>query len=203
MNSKGHTKLLNKAIEIFNMKYPDYKITDESSLSKLRSGVVDPDHKYKTAGSHYAVYDAKTDTFNNRIKGKKENAYTNLIKYFDLAIQNNDLYYLGFALHFVCDMLTIPHATGIKIAPLYRFGRHRRYERYTADNMGKYFIDDVDISDLLKKDIKTIFKANVDLVNSYKNKLVKEYYDEINSNMIPLILKYTVYFMYLYFLERR
>ena len=203
MNSNGHTKLFNKSIEIFNKKYPDYKIIDDDSLNKLRSGVVDPDHKYKTAGSHYAIYDSKTDTFNNRIKGKKENAFTNLIKYFDLAIQNNDLYYLGFALHFVCDMLTIPHATGIKIAPLYRFGRHRRYERYTTENMDKYFIDDVDISDLIKKDIKTIFKMNVDLVNSYKDKLVKEYYDEINSKMIPLILKYTVYFMYLYFLERR
>jgi hypothetical protein len=203
MNSKGHTKIMLKSIDIFNKMYPENKIVNDSDINMLIKGVVDPDHLYKTKGSHYAIYDKETDTFNNRIKGKKENAYTNLIKYFDLAIKNNDFYNLGFALHFVTDMLTIPHATGIQIAPLYRFGRHRKYERYTSNNMEKYFIDDVKIDDLFKKDIKTIFKMNVDLINSYKDKLNKNYYDEINNKMIPLILKYNVYFMYLFFLERR
>lgn len=201
MNSKGHKKLIDKAISIFKAKYPTYEIND-SNILDLENGAIDPDHVGKTIGSHYAIYDKETDTFHNRIKTNKENAYTNLIKYFDLAIKDDSFYYLGFSLHFVCDMLTIPHATGIKIAPLYRFGRHRRYEKYTANNMEKYFIDDVDISDLLKKEIKTIFKMNVDLINGYKDKLNKAYYDEINNKMIPLILKYTVYFMLLFF-ERR
>ena len=30
----------------------------------------------------------------------------------------------------------------------------------------------------------------------------QQHYDEINNKMIPLMLKYTVYFMYLYFNER-
>ena len=203
MNSLGHIKLMEKSIELFNAQFKEYEITNTSDLDKLKKGVVDPDHINKTIGSHYAIYDKNDDDFHNRIRTNKENAYTNFIKYFDYATQNNDFYYLGFALHFVCDMLTIPHATGIKIAPLYRFGRHRKYEKYTSKNMEKYFIDKVDISDLMKKDVKTIFKMNVELINSYKNKLKKEYYDEINNNMIPLILKYTVYFMYLFFLERR
>lgn len=202
MNSMGHLKLIDKSIELFNAQFKEYEIKDKLDIEKLEKGVVDPDHINKSRGSHYAIYDKKTDNFYNRIRKNKENAYTNFIKYFDYATQNNDIYYLGFALHFVCDMLTIPHATGIKIAPLYKFGRHRRYERFTAKNMEKYFVDKVDISDLLKKDIKTIFKMNVELINSYKDKLKKEYYDEINNNMIPLILKYTVYFMYLFFLER-
>ena len=203
MNSNGHAKLMAKAIDIFNNKFPEYKITLESDINNIKNGVVDPDHKYKTIGSHYAIYDSNTDTFHNRIKTNPENAYTNLIKYFDMAIKNNDFYYLGFALHFVQDMLTIPHATGIKIAPLYHFSTHRRYERYLAKHMDEYLVNDVDITDLLKKDIKTIFKINVDLINGYKDKLNKKYYDEINKKMIPLMLKYTVYFMYLFFLERR
>ncbi len=202
MNSKGHVKLIDKAIDIFNTQFNNFKITDKADIEKLEQGVVDPDYKYKTKGSHYAIYDKKTDNFYNRIKTNKENAYTNLIKYFDYAVQNDDIYYLGFALHFVCDMLTVPHATGIKIAPLFYFGSHRRYERYTAKNMEKYLTDDIDIKDLIKKDIKSIFVENVDLINSYKTKLKKKYYDEINNNMIPLILKYTVYFMYLFFVER-
>ena len=202
MNSKGHERIMEKAIEIFNNTFPDFKIVEKDDIDKLLKGVVDPDYKYKSKGSHYAIYDKKTDTFNNRIKTNKENAYTNLIKYFDYAIQNNDIYYLGFALHFVMDMLTIPHATGIKIAPLFYFGSHRRYERYTTKNIDKYLVNNVDITDIAKKDVKTIFKSNVDLINSYKTKLNKKYYDEINNNMIPLMLKYTVYFMYLYFNER-
>ena len=202
MNSKGHERIMEKAIEIFNNTFPDFKIVEKDDIDKLLKGVVDPDYKYKSKGSHYAIYDKKTDTFNNRIKKNKENAYTNLIKYFDYAIQNNDIYYLGFTLHFVMDMLTIPHATGIKIAPLFYFGSHRRYERYTTKNIDKYLVNYVDITDIAKKDVKTIFKANVDLINSYKTKLNKKYYDEINNNMIPLMLKYTVYFMYLYFNER-
>jgi hypothetical protein len=202
MNSIGHEKLLLKSLEIFNNKFNNLKVTDTSDIEKLKQGVVDPDYKYKTKGSHYAIYDKKTDTFNNRIKKLKENAFSNLIKYYDYAVQNNDLYFFGFALHFVMDMLTIPHATGIKIAPLFRFGRHRRYERYTANNMEKYYVDDVEINDLLKVDIKELFRRNVDLVNSYKEKLTKKYYDEINNIMIPLILKYTVLFMYKYFSER-
>ncbi len=203
MNSEGHMKLMRKAIDIFNDKYPEYKITDNTLIDKLLKGVVDPDHINKTIGSHYAIYDKETDNFHNRIKSNPENAYTNLIKYFDLAVTTSDYYNLGFALHFVMDMLTIPHATGMKIAPLYHFSKHRKYERYLTKNITKYFIDDVDFSDLLKKDIKTIFKMNVDLINSYKDKLKKEYYDEINYKMIPLMLKYTVYFMYLFHLERR
>lgn len=202
MNSLGHTKLLLKSLEIFNTKYPNLKITDEKDIEKLKQGVVDPDYKYKTKGSHYAIYDKKTDSFHNRIKTNKENAFSNLIKYYDYASQNNDLYYFGFALHFVMDMLTIPHATGIKIAPLFRFGRHRRYERFTAKNMEKYFVDDVDINDLLKVDVKELFKRNVELIGGYKTKLTKAYYDEINNIFIPLILKYTVLFMYKYFSER-
>ena len=68
--------------------------------------------------------------------------------------------------------------------------------------MEKYYVDDVDITDLLKVDVKELFKKNVDLVNSYKDKLDKAHYDEINNNMIPLILKYTVLFMYKYLNER-
>lgn len=203
MNSEGHMKLMRKAIDIFNDKYPEYKITDNTLIDKLLKGVVDPDHINKTIGSHYAIYDKETDTFNNRIKSNPENAYTNLIKYFDLAVTTSDYYNLGFSLHFVMDMLTIPHATGMKIAPLYHFSKHRKYERYLTKNIEKYFVNDIDFSDLLKKDIKTIFKMNVDLINSYKNKLKKEYYDEINYKIIPLMLKYTVYFMYLFHLERR
>lgn len=202
MNSKGHEKLLLKAIEIFNIKFKEFEITNESDIAKLKKGVVDPDRINKTIGSHYAIFDKATDTFNNRIKSNPDNAYTNFLKYFDMAIKNNDLYYLGFSLHFVQDMLTIPHATGIKIAPLYRFGRHRRYEKNLTKNMDRFFIYDIDISDLLKKDIKYIFKLNVDLINSYKNKLNKKYYDEINSKIVPLMLKYTIYFIYLYFMER-
>ena len=203
MNSNGHMKLMRKAIDIFNDKYPEYKITDNTLIDKLLKGVVDPDHINKTIGSHYAIYDKETDTFNNRIKKNPDNAYTNLIKYFDLAVTTSDYYNLGFSLHFVMDMLTIPHATGMKIAPLYHFSKHRKYERYLTKNIEKYFVNDIDFSDLLKKDIKTIFKMNVDLINSYKDKLKKEYYDEINYKMIPLMLKYTVYFMYLFHLERR
>lgn len=202
MNSVGHVKLLLKSLEIFNTKYPELKITDEKDIELLKQGVVDPDFKYKTKGSHYAIYDKKTDSFHNRIRKNKENAFFNLIKYYDYALQKNDIYYFGFALHFVMDMLTIPHATGIKIAPLFYFGRHRRYERFTAKNMEKYFVSDVDITDLLKVDVKELFKRNVDLVNSYKDKLTKKYYDEINNIFIPLILKYTVLFMYKYFNER-
>ena len=202
MNSLGHEKLLLKSLEIFNNKFSDLKITDEKIIDELKRGVVDPDYKYKTKGSHYAIYDKKTDNFYNRIKSNKENAFSNLIKYYDCAVQNNNFYYFGFALHFVMDMLTIPHATGIKIAPLFRFGRHRRYERFTAKNMEKYYVNDVDISDLLKVDIKELFKKNVDLVNGYKEKLDKAHYDEINNKMIPLILKYTVLFMYKYLNER-
>ena len=202
MNSIGHLKLLLKSLEIFNNKFKEYEIMNEEDIEKLKKGVVDPDYINKTIGSHYAIYDKKDNEFYNRIRTNKENAFTNLIKYYDYAIQNNDIYYLGFALHFVMDMLTIPHATGIKIAPLYRFGRHRRYERFTSKNMEKYFIDDVDINDVINLDIKELFIINVDLVNSYKNKLVKKYYDEINNKMIPIILKYTVLFMYKYFKER-
>ena len=202
MNSKGHVKVMEKAIEIFNNTFPDFKIVEKQDIENILKGVVDPDYINKSKGSHYAIYDKTNDTFNNRIKKNKENAYTNLIKYFDYAVQNNDIYYLGFALHFVMDMLTIPHATGIKIAPLFYFGSHRRYERYTTKNIDKYLVNNVDITDLAKKDVKTIFKANVDLINSYKTKLNKKYYDEINNQMIPLMLKYTVYFMYLYFNER-
>ena len=202
MNSLGHIKLLTKSIEIFNHKFPNLKIEDEAIINDLKQGVVDPDYKYKTKGSHYAIYNKKNDSFNNRIKNKKENAFSNLIKYYDYSIQQKSYYYLGFALHFVMDMLTIPHATGIQIAPLYRFGKHRRYERFTTKNMEKYFINDVEINDLLNTDIKELFKRNVDLINSYKNKLVKAYYDEINNKMIPLILTYTVLFLYKYFNER-
>ena len=203
MNSNGHLKLMTKAISVFNNKYPEYQITDNSDIEKLKKGVVDPDHVGKTMGSHYAIYDKETDTFNNRIKTNKENAYNNLIKHFDLAVNNNDYYELGFALHFVMDMLTIPHATGMKIAPLYHFSKHRKYERDLTKNIEKFYIDEVDITDFLKKDIKTIFKLNVDLIDSYKDKLDKKHYDEINSKMVPLMLKYTIYFMYLFMLERR
>ena len=68
--------------------------------------------------------------------------------------------------------------------------------------MDKYFVDDVDINDLLKVDVKELFKRNVELIGGYKTKLTKAYYDEINNIFIPLILKYTILFMYKYFSER-
>lgn len=201
MNSLGHIKLLTKSVEIFNQKYPEFLI-DEKTLEILKKGVVDPDHINKTKGSHYAIYDKKNDNFRNRIKGKKDNAFSNLIKYYDYSIQNSDPYYLGFAIHFVMDMLTIPHATGIQIAPLYYFGKHRRYERFTSKNMEKYYINDCDITSLINVDVKELFKKNVELINSYKDKLVKKYYDEINTKMIPLIITYTVLFLFKYYNER-
>lgn len=201
MNSLGHIKLITKSISIFNNKFPNLKISDED-IEILKKGVVDPDHINKTKGSHYAIYDKKTDSYHNRIKGKKDNAFSNLIKYYDYSVQQKSIYYLGFALHFVMDMLTIPHATGIQIAPLYYFGRHRKYERYTTKNMEKYFIDDVEINNLLNIDIKELFRRHADEIDGYKNKLKKSYYDEINNKMIPLIITYTVLFLYKYYNER-
>ncbi|MBP5445714.1 MAG: zinc dependent phospholipase C family protein [Acholeplasmatales bacterium] len=201
MNSLGHIKLITKSISIFNNKFPNLKISDED-IEILKKGVVDPDHINKTKGSHYAIYDKKTDSYHNRIKGKKDNAFSNLIKYYDYSVQQKSIYYLGFALHFVMDMLTIPHATGIQIAPLYYFGRHRKYERYTTKNMEKYFIDDVEINNLLNIDIKELFRRHADEIDGYKDKLKKSYYDEINNKMIPLIITYTVLFLYKYYNER-
>ena len=55
MNSKGHVKVMEKAIEIFNNTFPDFKIVEKQDIDNILKGVVDPDYINKSKGSHYDI----------------------------------------------------------------------------------------------------------------------------------------------------
>lgn len=199
MISKGHALLLDEALRIFSIKYPKL-YAKYDNLNDMKQGMVDPDHMEKPLGSHYGIYDEKTDTFNNRIVDSKINAFSMLVDNYNKAISEKNMYRLGFALHFVVDMLTIPHATGLTDMTIKNiFIRpHLKYEKYTACNMEKYYQDVQIDEEFFLTDIKEIIKKQTKTVVSFKNKMKKKYYDEINYTMIPIILNYLVGFLYRY-----
>ena len=199
MISKGHTLLLEEALRIFLKKYPDL-YAKYDSLDDLRQGMIDPDYVEKPLGSHYGIYDEKTDRFNNRIIKSEINAFSMLIENYKIAIKEKNLYRLGFALHFVVDMLTIPHAIGLTDVTFKNiFIRpHLKYERFTALNMNKYYKDIEIDEEYFLQDIKEKMKKQTKLILSFEKKMKKKYYDEINYIMIPIILTHLVGFLYRY-----
>lgn len=203
MISKGHELLLDEALRQFSLQFPNEYLIFKTE--ELKKGMVDPDYMEKPLGSHYGIYNEENDTFNNRIKKNKVNAFTMLIDNYNRAIENNDMYRLGFALHFVVDMLTIPHAVGLTDATIIHFFTkpHRKYEKYTALNMNKYFQDVQIDKEFFLQNIFTIMKQQTKTINSFKNKMKKDYYDEINITMIPIILQYLIGFLYRFIRERK
>ncbi len=139
--------LLKEAIKNFESQFPNFLIQNKYK-EILVNEIVKPDtsdKNLKPLGSHYAIYDKETDKFYNRIKNKEVNAYTLLCSYYKKAIEETDIeksfINLGWALHFVMDMNTIPHAIGLTDANLLNFIRkpHKKYEIYTQTVMEKYY----------------------------------------------------------------
>lgn len=195
MISKGHSLLIDEALRLFLIKYP--REFSKLDVEQIKKGIIDPDYMEKPLGSHYAILE--NGEFYNRIKKNPINAYTMLVSNYERALKEKSMYRLGFALHFVEDMLTVPHATGVTDATLWHFltKPHRKYERYTAINMNKYF-KDVNIDEsFFMGDIKEIMMKYQKQIQHYN---IKDY-ELINKEMIPIILEYTIGFLYRYLKE--
>ncbi len=185
-----------------------YELEDENIIFERNDYILDgamaPDYDERALGGHFAVYRPKSNKFTNWKEKRPANAFDSFVNHYIKAIETKDLHELGRAIHYLTDMLTIPHATGISDARLRHmiFIRpHRRYEKYTLKNIGKYYEKkeyDVNFDD----DFFNIMLNAYQTTKKYKWALIfwsKKKYDRANYEMIPMMVYYVKGFLRRYY----